>query len=263
LNAKTFNLSPAPCDLVKVSTFKRNPYAWLIYVAVLLACDGIAAASCAADDVVVARSARPARPVRGAQIRAELRRPHGHPRYGVELEPHFVVQWGDAPYRTGAGIGIGFRASIPVIDPGPLANVNNNLAVSFGIDWATFGACRFESAGCYGNDFWFPIVMQWNFYLTPWWSVFPELGFAVRHATWGSRYEDDWADSDRGPPGRGRDRDDIGCGPRGDVYCGYSGAFTGISPVSWLGTRFSVSDAFSIVLRVGYPSLTAGVSFRM
>jgi hypothetical protein len=37
----------------------------------------------------------------------------------------------------------------------------------------------------------------------------------------------------------------------------------GVAPVSWLGTRFSVSDALSVVLRVGYPSLTAGVSMRL
>ncbi len=242
-----------------MSTFNRNPYSWLIFVAVVLACDGLAAVSCAAEDRVI--EVRKAHPARAREIRAELRRPYDHPRYGVELEPHLLVQWGDAPYRTGAGVGIGFRASIPVIDPGPLAKVNNTLAVSFGVDWAHFGDCRWDSPGCYGNDFWIPVVMQWNFYLTPWWSVFPELGFAVRHATWGWGY---YLDGDPGPgPGRGRGRDFEDCGPRGVDDCRYSNSATGVAPVSWLGTRFSVSDALSVVLRVGYPSVTAGVSIRL
>jgi hypothetical protein len=250
-----------------VSTFRANTYSWLICVAIVLVCDGLVAASCRADDRVIAvRPAHPARPARATEIRAGLRRPYDHPRYGVELEPHFLVQWGDVPYRTGAGIGIGFRASIPVIDPGPLANVNNNLAVSFGVDWAHFGDCRYDSPGCYGNDFWIPVVMQWNFYLTPWWSVFPELGFAVRHASWGWRYYLDAPGPGRGPggprgPGPGPDFAD--CGPRGVDDCRYNDSVIGVAPVSWLGTRFSVSDALSVVLRVGYPSLTAGVSMRL
>lgn len=203
--------------------------------------------------MIKARTAHPARPVHAAEIRAELRRPYDHPRYGVELEPHFLVQWGDPPYRAGAGIGIGFRASIPVIDPGPLVHVNNSLAVSFGLDWAHFGDCRHNSPGCYGNDFWVPVAMQWNFYLMSWWSVFPELGIAVRHAAWGWR--DAWDE-----PGPGRPPPP-NCGPRD--YCRYSDSYTGVSPVSWLGTRFSISNTLSIVLRVGYPSLTAGVSMRL
>ena len=252
-----------------VRTFHPNCCSWLIYVAVVLACDGIAALSCAADDrVVEVRPARPARPARATEIRAKLRRPYDHPRYGVELEPHVLVQWGDAPYRTGAGIGIGFRASIPVIDPGPLLHVNNNLAVSFGVDWAHFGDCRYDSPGCYGNDFWIPVVMQWNFYLTRWWSVFPELGFAVRHVTWGWRYYLD-EPGPRPGPGRGRGGpprpgpDFADCDARGFDYCRYTDSVIGVSPVSWLGTRFTVSDALSIVLRVGYPSLTAGLSMRL
>jgi hypothetical protein len=32
---------------------------------------------------------------------------------------------------------------------------------------------------------------------------------------------------------------------------------------SWIGTRFSLSDTFSFTLRFGYPSLVAGISFRL
>jgi hypothetical protein len=187
----------------------------------------------------------------------------------VELEPHFVVQWADPPFRHGAGIGLGFRASIPIIDPGPIASLNNNLAVSFGLDWAHFGACRVDYPECYGNDFWFPVVMQWNFWLTRAWSVFPEVGIAVHHASWGYDYYyiDEPGPGPGGPPpppggpGGPREARLVDCGPRD--YCEYSTGSTYISPAMWLGTRYAISDALSIVLRLGYPSLTAGVSFRL
>jgi hypothetical protein len=176
---------------------------------------------------------------RGSDIRRELRSPSDHPLYAVELEPHFVLQWTDRPFRTDVGVGLGFRASIPLLQRGPISTLNNNLAISFGMDWAYFGACRASEPDCDGSDFWFPVVMQWNFFLAHWWSVFPELGMAVHHATWGWR-------CDRS----GRD-------------CRVSDHVTEPAPAFWLGSRFSLSNTFSFVLRLGYPSLLAGVSFRI
>lgn len=180
--------------------------------------------------------------------------PHAQPRYNVELEPHLIMQWADVPFRTDVGLGLGFRASIPVLDQGPLPQLHNNLAVSFGFDWAYLGLCRGASSGCRGNDFWFPVVMQWNFFLMPWWSVFPEIGMAIHHASWGWRYIDEPAP----PPPAPRE-----CGPRGPRDCLYSDSVTEVAFAAWAGTRFSLSDTFSFTLRIGVPSLVAGISFRL
>lgn len=187
--------------------------------------------------------------------RQELRRPNDHPHYLVELEPHLLLQWFDSPVpRSDVGVGLGFRASIPVLANGPIPSINNNLAVSFGLDWAHFGACRPDPYDCSANDLWFPFAVQWNFFITEAWSVFPEVGFALHYASWS------WEDPGPGPGPRGPAAA-AGCGP--GLYCEYSDSRLRLAPVTWLGTRFSLSDFFSFTLRVGVPSLVAGVSFRL
>jgi len=184
--------------------------------------------------------------------RPSFRAPYAHPRYIVELEPHGLLQWAYTPVsRSDVGIGLGFRASIPVLANGPIPQINNNLAVTFGFDWAHFSGCRPDEYDCGVNDFWFPFAMQWNFFLTQAWSVFPEVGFAVHHAAWS------WDGPARGRGGQ------VVCGPGPDAWCEYSDSYTRVAFVTWLGTRFSLSDMFSFTLRVGVPSLVAGVSFRL
>jgi hypothetical protein len=249
--------------LILVSLSARNPWfnALLITVAVVLACAGLAATSCFAEEVRSAHAGPAAHRTPASEIRTELHRPYDHPLYTVELEPHFVMQWTDLPFRTEVGVGLGFRASIPVLDPGPIPRFNNNLAVSFGVDWAHFGACRIDESDCAGNDVWFPVVMQWNFFLTRWWSVFPEIGIAIHHASWGWRsYEVVDEPGPPAPPGRGGSRPGE-CGPRS--VCEVADDVTEVAFASWIGTRFSLSDTFSFTLRFGYPSLVAGISFRL
>jgi hypothetical protein len=177
----------------------------------------------------------------------DVRRPGAHRAYAVELEPHFLLQWFDPPYHSDVGPGFGVRASIPILQDGPIPSINNNLAISFGMDWAHFGGCGPAESGCGADDFWFPVVMQWNFFLTRAWSVFPEIGFAIHHATWSY-------DRANGP---------ANCVPApGGNFCEYSDSTTGVEFATWLGTRFAVSDMFAFVLRVGVPSLNAGVSFK-
>ena len=190
-------------------------------------------------------------PANGPLGRAELQRPNDHPHYHVELEPHALLHWGEAPVpHSDVGPGFGLRASIPVLANGPIPTLNNNLAVSFGFDWAHFGGCRPNGYDCAANDLWFPFVMQWNFFLTQAWSVFPELGFALHHASWS------WQEPAPRPGPR-----EAACGPGPD--CEYSESHTRLAFASWLGTRWSLSDTFSFTLRVGFPSLVAGVSFRL
>ncbi len=86
----------------------------------------------------------------------------------------------------------------------------------------------------FGADFFFryntvfvPVVMQWNFYLSTHWSVFgePGLGFV------GNGYT-----------GKGKDV---------------------LYPVFGAGGRFHFSDKVALTMRIGYPSLSVGVSFLL
>jgi hypothetical protein len=180
-------------------------------------------------------------------VRTNVHHPpvRAQPDYVVELEPHLDLQWGVVPPPTDVGVGAGFRASIPLFAP-PLPHVDNNLALSFGMDVSYLGLCRADLRDCSGSAFWFPVVMQWNFFLMRWWSVFPEIGVAIHHSSWS------------GGPGRPAD-----CGPRGPGDCAFADSFTRVAFAAWLGTRFSLSDSFSFVLRLGFPSVVAGVSFRL
>jgi hypothetical protein len=130
---------------------------------------------------------------------AQINRPGSHLRYDVELEPHLVVQWNDEPWWDDDGIGLGLRASIPVLEDGPVRTINNSMAIGFGLDWANFDdACGPREDGpfdddCSANDFWLPVVLQWNFFFSDLISAFPELGLGIQHSTW----DGDWC-------GRGR-----------------------------------------------------------
>src|SRR5689334_18615538 len=102
---------------------------------------------------------------------AQIGNPNNHLHYSFELEPHLVVQWEDEPWWDDDGIGVGLRATIPVIDNGPVTSINNSLGIGFGLDWAHFDdACwgpgprpRVIGDECSADDFWVPVVVQWNF----------------------------------------------------------------------------------------------------
>jgi hypothetical protein len=66
--------------------------------------------------------------------------------------------------------------------------------------------------------------MQWNFWLTPHWSVFgePGLGFAL-----------------------------AGKGPAPDL----------LHPILMAGGRYHFNDKIALTLRVGYPAISVGASF--
>ena len=168
---------------------------------------------------------------------AQIGSPGRHPHYHVELEPHLVWQWTGDEAALDDGIGFGFRASIPLLQDGPVSTINNSLAISFGIDWAWFGDCRAYGGDCRENDFWVPITMQWNFFLTSVVSLFPEFGLGFRDAAF------DY---------------DVACSPRG---C--RGSSLEVHPVLWFGARFYLAQSFAIVVRLGTPSLQLGASFTL
>jgi hypothetical protein len=181
----------------------------------------------------------------GAFARGIIKNPGEHPQYSVELEPHLVLDWAGAPGHHDEGIGAGIRASIPLFHNGPISKINNNMAISFGLDWTYADrACgpraNAWNADCELNSFWFPVALQWNFFLTDIISVFGEPGLSVVHYRWDT-WERCWA------PG----------------YCDTDGHDTELKPVFWGGARFLFSDNIGATVRLGYPSITAGITFLL
>jgi hypothetical protein len=158
-----------------------------------------------------------------------------HPRYIAELEPHLVWQWNDNEVSVDDGIGLGFRASITLMQDGPVTTINNSLAITFGLDWAHFGGgCYGVPNGCQEDDIWVPVAMQWNFYLSKVISLFPEFGLGFRDAIY-----------DQTVCVNGRCR----------------GSDLEVHPVLWFGARFRLAESFALVARLGTPSLLFGASF--
>jgi hypothetical protein len=182
------------------------------------------------------------------QAQADIGKPGGHHEYSAEIEPHLVLQWADEPSWNDEGIGLGLRASIPLIQNGPVTTINNSLAIGFGLDWAHFDDECFGpfpnrnvlGRDCSANDFWIPVVVQWNFFFSDVVSAFPELGVGIQH----TRFDGTWCVENRNA-----------------TFCDDGGSDTDVELVLWLGVRFHLSQAFAITLRLGTPSLLLGASF--
>jgi hypothetical protein len=188
-----------------------------------------------------------------APAAAQIKQPGAHPDYAVELEPHLTFEWDEGPaYYGGSGVGLGFRASIPLFKNGPIPRINNNMAITFGLDWVHFAydqsvACaRFRGDFCRdwgfsANAFWLPVALQWNFFVHPRISVFGEVGLAIVHERWS------WANP---------------CG--GGGLCQYTDSGTRFPfLVFYPGARFMLSDRIGLTARVGYPHVTFGASFLL
>lgn len=169
-----------------------------------------------------------------------IKNPGDHPRYSFELEPHLVLGFIDPPgYASGAGFGLGFRGSIPLVRNGFIPSINNSVAIGFGMDFARYGRgdyCRNGGvlANCDRrrldgfNEFYFPVVLQWNFFLSRNWSVFGEPGIALTYHGWD--------------------------GPRA----------VDLEPfVFYVGGRYHFSDKVTLTMRIGYPAFSVGASFLL
>jgi hypothetical protein len=189
----------------------------------LLSAAGLAARPAAAADVLVRRgSVQPSLP--------------------FELEPHLILGAATPPGPgTGTGSGIGVRGSFLLAPSGFLARVDDSVALGIGLDLmrydgagGRFGSCvrttpgpaetticTEVSTGAASNYAFIPVVMQWNFWLTPAWSVFGEPGL--------------------------------------DVFVASGGA--GVTPALFVGGRFRVSRDIALTLRLGWPTFTLGGSF--
>lgn len=160
-----------------------------------------------------------------------IKTPKDHITYKVELEPHLDLAF--LHYRVdgfkdpkGAPFGApefggGFRASIPIVDPGFVPKINDMVAITFGAD----------ITGCpsycnYHAYFRIPVGIQWNFYITKEFSAFGDVGFMLGVAT-------------------------AGAGKGGGVFPDFF-----VMP----GGRYMFSDKVSFTFRVGYPFVTVGAS---
>lgn len=135
--------------------------------------------------------------------------PGDHPDYHVELEPHANLGFGTL---DSGFFGAGMRASIKIIDPGPVKTINDTFAITFGGD--VFAARN-------GRPYvWLPVGVQWNFFFSKSWSAFGEGGVVF------------------GVQDKAR-----------------------LNPVLAVGGRFHINERIALTLRLGYPSVSFGVSF--
>ena len=162
-----------------------------------------------------------------------IKHPGDHLTYKVEIEPHALFGVDNA-FATG-GLGLGARFSIPIVQNGFIPKINNSVAISFGLDWLHYNDCRYGLNDCSASYLYFPVAMQWNFWVAQRWSVFGEPGAVIYDGFLGD------------------------CNP-GVRNCNRPNTF-GAEPALWIGGRFHVSETVSLTMRIGFPSFSFGVSF--
>lgn len=153
--------------------------------------------------------------------------------YPVEFEPHFT--FGAENVYGATGFGGGLRVSIPVV-ASLLVNTPDNLAISFGGDIVHYDNCYY-SGFCGANYVMFPIAAQWNIFVARKLSLFVEGGVFVYRGFF----------DECGPGGAGP-----GCAPPPDF---------GVLPTVAVGARIHVGRNASFTARIGYPTITLGLSF--
>ncbi|WP_394824068.1 hypothetical protein [Pendulispora albinea] len=167
-----------------------------------------------------------------------IKHPGDHPDYKLELEPHGLFAWED--FYGGTGFGAGGRFTIPVVHNGFVPSINNSIGISFGLDLVHYSGCYYRGAfgevGCGANYLFFPVAMQWNFYVAERWSVAGEPGLFIYHGF----FDDDY------------------CGP--GISCGRPDR-TGLRPMFSVLGRYHFNEKISLTMRVGYPTFSIGASF--
>ena len=154
--------------------------------------------------------------------KAEAQRHHRGRIDGARVDVHLDLGWYQA-------FGLGFRVDIPIVDS-IIDEVDDELALSPGAELFFWDFDRtFVSL-------WPVIALQWNFYLSEKWSVFPELGLSLFIG------DDRYYAYGRGPRGRG------------------VGAH--IWPFLGVGGRYHWNDRNSLIMRINWPAgLQIGITF--
>jgi hypothetical protein len=174
---------------------------------------------------------------------AQIKEPGRHRAYSIELEPHLLMQFDRTWGARGVGYGPGFRATLPILQNGPIPKINNSLGIGAGLDWSIFNDCdgKAESADCTVNQVWVPVVAQWSFFFTPIVSAFAELGASLTNRKL------DYSKN---------------CPFVSDSECQKQN-FSWFQPVLFVGGRFSFSKTAGLLVRLGTPYLSIGADFTL
>ena len=169
-----------------------------------------------------------------------IKTPGDHPDYAVEIEPHGLIGLG---FRYGGvGIGLGARFSIPLVKNGFVPTINNSVALTFGADFMHYGDCfdnAFVNVDCSANYLFFPVALQWNFFVASKWSVFGEPGIVPFYGFY----------------------DDLcGNGVNQVKGCNDPSHFS-VAPALYVGGRYHFNEHTALTMRLGYPDFSIGVSF--
>jgi hypothetical protein len=167
-----------------------------------------------------------------ARAQGEEREPLGvESTRGLEIEPHFT--FGAENVYGASGLGAGLRVGVPLLD-GHVGRLPDDLALSLGGDIVHYDNC-YWGGYCSANYLMVPVAAQWNLDLSRRVSFLAEGGVFVYKG---------WFDACR--PG------DVGCAAPSDF---------GVLPTIAVGGRIRFSDTAAFTMRVGYPTVTLGVSF--
>ncbi len=182
--------------------------------------------------------------------RLVIRRIGAHPDYTLELEPHLNLGLVDPPgMATGNGYGAGLRTTIEIVDNGFISSINNTVGIGVGVDFVRHAIdqsqrncdetapdpadpqeryCVDFREGTNANFLVFPVVLQWNFWLSEQWSVFGEPGVTIVSADYGGGTSDLSVDA--------------------GIYA---------------GARWNFTEFAALTMRLGYPTFSLGVSFLL
>jgi hypothetical protein len=186
-----------------------------------------------------------------ATASAQIKIPGAHPHYAVELEPHVIIQWANEPYWSDEGFGLGLRATIPFLDNGPVSTINNNMGIGFGLDVAFFDCDdewywrRWERTylpsgwDCSAQDWMLPVVVQWNFFFTPVVSVAAEAGLNISYERISAEFP---------------------CNEEPDGWCEDDDSDVDLEPLFWGGGRFLFGNTVGLMVRLGTPYISLGIS---
>ncbi len=140
---------------------------------------------------------------------------------GVRFDAH-------ANFGGYGSVGGGVRVDVPILSEGILEGVDDELAISPGLD--VFGPTFYHDYYA-GGPYLIPsAVMQWNFYVAPKWSVFPEAGLALY------------------------------VGDADYLRHGHGGVYAAVA--LGVGTRYHFNDRNALLLRIATPTgLQLGITF--